>query len=151
MEPTTLIDILSRWAHVGAAIVLVGGSVFMRFMLMPAAAELPDDEHQALRQRIIQRWKQVVMIGIALLLLSGFWNYYRKGKTSEAELNGLYHGLMGTKILLAFGAFFLASALTGRSPALEKFRTDARKWLLVLIALTATVVAIAGFLKVYFA
>ena len=86
------------------------------------------------------------MIGIMLLLISGFYNYYRKITTSE--LDGLYNPMMGIKILLAFGAFFLASALTGRSPALEKFRTNAGKWLLVLIALTATVVAIAGFLKV---
>lgn len=150
MDPANLIiDVLSRWAHVGAAVVLIGGSVFMRFMLMPAATELPDDQHQALRQRIMQRWKRIVMIGIGLLLLSGLWNYHQKIQTGKPD--GLYHALMGTKILLAFGAFFLASALTGRSAGLEKFRTDARKWLLVLIALTATVVAIAGFLKVYYA
>lgn len=146
MEISTLIDVLFRWAHVGAAVVLIGGSVFMRFVLMPAAAELPDDEHQALRQRIMQRWKRVVMLGIMLLMVSGFFNYYRKMTTSELE--GLYNPLMGIKILLAFGAFFLASALTGRSPALEKIRANAPKWLLVLIAITATVAAIAGFLKV---
>lgn len=141
-----LVEVLFRWMHVGTAIVLIGGSVFMRFVLMPAAVELPDDEHQSLRQRIMQRWKKIVMIGILLLLVSGFFNYVRKIQTSD--LTPLYNALMGTKILLAFGAFFLASALTGRSPALEKFRTDSKKWLLVLIALTAAVVAIAGFLKV---
>lgn len=147
MDPLTLVDILSRWAHVGAAVVLIGGSVFMRFVLMPAAAELPDDLHQALRARVIQRWKRIVMIGIALLLLSGFYNYIKIAIPAHKG-DGLYHGLLGTKILLAFFAFFLASALTGRSPALERFRTDAKKWLLVLIALTAAVVAIAGYLKV---
>ena len=141
-----LIDVLFRWMHVGTAIVLIGGSVFMRFVLMPATVELPDSEQQALRQRIMQRWKKIVMIGILLLVVSGFFNYVRKIQTSE--LTPLYNALMGMKILLAFGAFFLASALTGRSPALEKFRTDSKKWLLVLIALTAAVVAIAGFLKV---
>jgi uncharacterized membrane protein len=147
MEPATLIDVLFRWTHVGTAIVLIGGSVFMRFVLMPAAVELPDSEHQALRQRIMQRWKKIVMIGILLLLVSGFFNYIVVAMPAHKG-DILYHALMGTKILLAFGAFFLASALTGRSPALEKFRTDSKKWLLVLIALTAAVVAIAGFLKV---
>ena len=146
MEISTLVDVLFRWAHVGAAVVLIGGSVFMRFVLMPSAAELPDDQHQALRQRVMQRWKRIVMLGIMLLLISGFFNYYRKIKTSDLE--PLYNAMMGIKILLAFGAFFLASALTGRSPALEKIRANAPKWLLILIMITATVVAIAGFLKV---
>ena len=77
MDSAELIDVLSRWIHMGAAVVLIGGSVFMRFVLMPAAAELPDDEHQALRGRVMQRWKRIVMIGIMLLLISGFYNYIK--------------------------------------------------------------------------
>ena len=37
-----MISLLSRWAHIGTAIVLVGGTVFMRFVLAPAAAQLSD-------------------------------------------------------------------------------------------------------------
>ena len=42
METGLIIAIISRWMHIGSAIVVVGGSVFMRFVLMPAAAELPE-------------------------------------------------------------------------------------------------------------
>ena len=40
-----VLDLLSRWTHVGAAIVLMGGAIFTRFVLMPAAAELPEEQH----------------------------------------------------------------------------------------------------------
>ena len=139
--------VLMRWVHVGTSIVVLGGSVFMRFVLMPAAASLPEAEHEALRGRIMGRWKKFVMIGIALFLLSGLYNYLIVA-IPRHKGDGLYHGLMGTKILLAFAVFFFASALTGRSKGLEGIRRNSRKWLAVTILLAAIVAAIGGFLKV---
>ncbi len=147
MDSELLVNVLSRWIHIGFAIVLLGGSVFMRYILMPAAEQLPDAEHEALRARILTRWKRVVMLGITLLLISGFYNYLVVG-TPQHKGVPLYHPVMGVKILLAFGVFFLASALTGRSPALEPLRRDRKRWLGVLILLAAIVVALAGYLKV---
>lgn len=141
------VDVLSRWVHLGTAIVVLGGSVFLRFVLMPAATELPDAEHEALRQRIMQRWRKLVATGIALFLLSGFYNYL-KVAMPDHKGDGLYHALMGIKIILAFVVFFLASALTGRSAAFDGIRRDARKWLAVTILLSTIVVLIAGYLKV---
>ena len=144
MDTTQIIELLSRWVHVGAAIVLLGGSVFMRFVLMPAAKSLPEGEHDQLRQRILARWKRIVMIGIGLLLLTGFYNYIGV----DRERLPRYHMLMGIKILLALGVFFLASALTGRSAGLAAIRQNSGRWLTVLIVLAAATVAIAGYLKV---
>jgi len=138
------VDLISRWIHMGGAIVLLGGSTFIRFVLMPSAAEsLTDADHQKLRERVMGRWKRIVMLGILLLLITGGYNYYeREGKTSQ------YHMLMGIKMLLALGVFFLASALTGRSAGFASIRQDAKKWITVLIIMATAVVAIAGFLKV---
>ena len=147
MEDLRALDILSRWVHIGTAIVVLGGSVFMRFILMPAAAELPDAEHEALRERVMARWKRFVMIGIGLFLVSGFYNYLVVALPNHKG-DKLYHPLIGTKILLALGVFFLASALTGRAAAFEGIRKNSKKWLLVMIALAAAVVAISGVLKI---
>ncbi len=141
------VDILSRWIHVGTAIVLLGGSVFTRFVLMPVAATLPDDAHTQLREGIAARWRKFVGIGIGLLLLSGLYNYVVVSVPKHRG-DGLYHGLMGAKMLLSLGVFFLASALTGRAAAFESLRNNSRRWLGVLIVMTALVVAIAGFLKI---
>ena len=141
-----VLDVISRIAHVGTAIVVLGGSIFMRFMVMPSAAELPDEEHQKFRDRLIGRWKRVVHLGIAVFILSGFYNYMRAIPTHKGVK--LYHPLIGVKILLAFAVFFLASALVGRSAAFEPMRKNARKWLTVIIALAAIIVAISGFAKI---
>ncbi|MCA9076346.1 MAG: hypothetical protein KDA93_15060 [Planctomycetaceae bacterium] len=147
MDGMTLIDVFSRWAHIGAAIVLIGGSVFTRFVLMPAATGLQESEHDALRERIMGRWRKFVMGGILVLLVSGFYNYIMVAIPAHKG-DGLYHGLMGTKILLGIGAFFLASVLAGRSPRFEGLREQSAKWLGILILISAIVVAIGGFLKV---
>jgi len=142
-----MLNVLFRWIHVGTAIAVLGGSVFLRYVLMPAAEQLPEAEHDALRQRVIGRWKRFVMIGIALFLVSGFYNYLVVALPKHKG-NGLYHALMGTKIILAFVVFFLASALVGRAAAFEGFRRNRAKWLTITILLSAIVVAIAGVLKV---
>lgn len=145
MDAMLSVDVLSRWVHVGTAIVIVGGSVFMRFVLMPAADQLPEAEHNALRERVLGTWRKYVGIGIGLFLLSGFYNYFR---AIQAGKEGLYHGLIGTKIIVALVVFFLASALVGRSPALEPLRQQRKKWLAITILLAAIVVALAGVAKV---
>lgn len=146
MDSLLPIDVLSRWFHIGTVIVLIGGSVFMRFVLMPAADTLPDEPHQTLREGVVGRWRKMVGIGIGLILLSGFYNYYRGAKAHSGQ--SLYHMLLGIKILLAFAVFFLGSALVGRSAKLEPIRQNRQKWLGVLILLAAVIVAISGYVKV---
>ncbi len=140
------LSVLSRIAHVATAIVLVGGTVFMRFVLMPAAKELPEAEHDQLRQRLMSRWKRVVHGGIALLLLSGLFNYMQQIPKHKGD--GLYHALLGTKMLLALVVFFIASALVGRSAAFEKMRQNRATWMGLIVLLSALIVGISGFVKV---
>ena len=142
-----VLDIVSRVVHVATAIVVLGGSVFMRFVLMPAATQLPGEEHQALRGRIMGTWRTVVRIGIVLFLASGFYNYLVVSLPKHRG-DTLYNSLMGIKILLAFGIFFLASALTGKAAVFEHIRQNAKLWLGITILLGVLVVVIASYLKV---
>ena len=141
-----VIDIISRIVHVGTAITLVGGSVFTAFVLMPSAKELSDQSHKQLAASIKSRWKRFVHPGIVLFLISGLYNYYRA--IPEHKGDGLYHAMMGTKILLALVVFFIAAALVGRSEKLEPIRQQKAKWIKVLVLLAAIIVAISGFVKV---
>jgi uncharacterized membrane protein len=142
-----IVDLLARWAHVGAAIVLLGGAVFTRFVLLGAAAELPQDQHDALKARIRATWTRFVSVGILLLLLSGFYNFITKS-IPQHKGDGLYHALMGTKILISFAVFFLASVLAGRSPRFEAWRQRPAKWLTILILLASVTAGIGSTLKV---
>lgn len=140
------VDTLSRIVHVGTAITLVGGSVFMWLVLMPSAKELPDESHDQLAVAVKSRWKRFVHFGILLFLISGFYNYARAVPNHKGD--GLYHALVGTKMILAFTVFFLAAALVGRSEKLEGIRANKGKWLRIVVLLAATIVCISGFVKV---
>jgi uncharacterized membrane protein len=143
----TAVAVLSRWIHVGTAIVVLGGSVFLRFVLQPAAEKLPDEAHQALRANVLRTWKFFVHIGIVLFLVSGFYNYLVVAMPLHRR-DYLYHALLGIKILLAVVVFLLAEALVGRSPAFEKIRQQRKLWLGIVILLAAIIVAISGYVKV---
>ena len=146
MEFELFFNVISRWAHIGTVIVLIGGSAFMRLALMPAAAELPDDQHQALKEKVFSRWRKIVGMGIGLILISGLYNYVKAIPLHDGQ--PLYHALIGTKIILAFVVFFLASALTGRSEKFEPMRQNSKKWLGILLLLAAIIIGISGFAKV---
>ena len=139
-------DTISRVIHIGTVIILAGGSFFMWRVLLPSAAELADAEHEKLREAVVGRWKKFVHAGIALILISGFYNYARLRHLHAGD--GLYHALVGTKMILAFIAFFLGSALVGKSKAFEPLRQNRNRTLGILVALLAVIVAISGFVKV---
>lgn len=146
MDMQLVIDSVSRFGHVGTAIVLAGGSAFALYVLLPAAAQLEDSQHQLLRGAVNQRWKKFVHAGILLLLITGFYNYFQQMPKHKGD--GLYHGLIGTKMILAFVIFFIASALVGRSAAFEGMRQNRKKWLSIIVLLAAIIVGISGFVKV---
>lgn len=148
MDSTEIVNVLSRWLHIGTAIVVVGGTAFLRFVLLPSAQQLPQAEHDQLRQLVMRRWRKIVMAGIGLFLLTGFYNYLVVGAGVKHRNPGLYHSLMGLKILFAFGIFFLASALVGRAARFDAIRRGSKKWLLLLLAMAFFVVLISSFLKV---
>jgi uncharacterized membrane protein len=137
----------SRVLHVLGAIVLFGGAVFIRCLLIPAAKNLPENERTLLHDQVARYWRQVVGIASGVLILSGLYNYVIVARPQH-QGDSLYHALMGTKILLAAVVFFLASVLPGRARVFEFFRRRNAFWLTFNILLATCIVAIAGFLKV---
>jgi hypothetical protein len=149
MDSELILYSVSRILHVATAIVVVGGTFFVRFVLFPAAAQnLTEDVHARLRSAVMAKWKRMVHVGIGLFLLTGGLNYYRVFAKGTHPKDPLYHALLGTKIILALVIFFLASVLVGRSPAFEGLRRSAPRWLLVNLLLAAVIIAISGFLRV---
>ncbi len=149
MNSELLLYSLTRILHVGTAVVVVGGTFFIRFLLFPAATRnLTEDVHARLRSAVIGTWKKVVHAGMGLFILTGGINYYRVIAEGKHKGDGLYHALLGTKILLALVIFFVASALVGRAAAFDGMRRKAPQWLLVNLLLAAIIIALSGFLNV---
>src|SRR3954464_2838898 len=125
MDGELALNTLSRWLHVGTAIVLLGGSVFLRFVALPAAERLTSEASETLRERVRATWKLFVHAGVALLLVSGLYNYLAV-LAPKHQGDGLYHALMGIKILVALAVFFLVEVLVGRAAAFEKLRQNSK-------------------------
>lgn len=138
-----ILPLISRWAHIGTAILLVGGTAFFRLAVIPAL----EGEHGDLLAKIRGNWKKFVHIGVLVFLVSGLYNYIAVG-IPQHKGDGLYHALIGTKMLLAMYVFFLASVLVGSKPGSQKYRNDARKWTGVMLLVAMVIVGISGFAKV---
>ena len=141
-----ILSVISRWAHVGTAILLVGGTFFIRYVLHPALDSSTPEQNTALMDRVRNRWKRFVHGGIALFFASGLFNYMKAIPSHKGD--AAYHALVGTKMILALGIFFLASALVGRSKGTQKFRDQAPKWTAIVVLLSFVIVAISGLVKV---
>jgi hypothetical protein len=145
MNTEFIVELVFRWMHIFAAIAAVGGMIFQRVALVPAVAELPDDVRHRLHAAMRARWARVVHGSILFLLVSGLVNVVRI--IQNYELVPYYHALFGIKFLLAFGIFFIASMLTGKSESAQRFQRNGRYWLTVNLLLAVLVVGLSGVLK----
>src|SRR5262249_46007580 len=100
----------------------------------------------AIRKGVADRWRPVLSASIGLLLLSGLANFVLFQRPAHAGQT-LYLTLFGLKVLAALGVFFLASALMGRSEALQPLRDNGAFWTKVNAGLVLLVVLISGLLR----
>jgi uncharacterized membrane protein len=147
------VELISRWLHILAAITAVGGTIFIRYALLPTLATLPDEQRRALHESLRARWSKAVMVSILFLLASGLYNFFvingrlKSGNEAMQDMRSTYHVLFGVKFLLGLGIFFIASALVGRSAAFEKVRANAKLWATVNVSLAIVLVCLSGFMR----
>lgn len=140
----------ARWLHILSATLAVGVPIYVRFVLMPAAAATLDEEHHTrLREALTRRWRMIVHILIVVFLATGFYNYLvvARWKEMSSELKMRYHMLMGIKILIALVMFTISSGLAGRSSLFAPMRQNAKFWLVVLVLLGLGIIGISGVLR----
>ena len=146
MENQEWIALVSRWLHIFSAIALVGGTIFIRFALVPSLdASCRDGTDDPVAATVYRRWARIVMGAIAWLLITGIYN--AAIMAVRYDLGPLYNALLGIKMLLAVVIFALASLLAGRSAVARRLRTHERTWLNLNLLLMVVLVGIAGYLK----
>lgn len=144
-----LLAIILRILHIGSAIIAAGAIFFQFLALHPALLTLPETERAALRAQMLPRWRPVVFVCILLLLATGLLNFvlYKVPEYRGTPHAGLYHGLLGVKILAALAVFHAAAVLVMPTSTGERYRARAGFWLTYLVVLLALIVVIGALLS----
>lgn len=141
--------VIIRALHVAAAAAAIGAAAFQLFALLPALKTLEPAQRLALREQIVDRWRPLVFSVIGVLLLTGLLTYvlYRIPEWHGKPGAGLYHGLLGAKILLALAVFHFATVLALPGERGAKWRANAGRWLRVMLVLMGLIVVIGAVLR----
>jgi uncharacterized membrane protein len=103
-----ILTVIPRWVHIASMAMLVGGILYARLVMIPAARSLSPDAQTALGESAAAHFRPVVFAAIVGLVLSGFLNYVSKPGHSIR-----YQGLFGLKLLLALHVFSVALQAAG--------------------------------------
>lgn len=139
------VNLLSRVLHTVSAAALLGGLLYLKFVVAPLVTSA-DNADEALYRGQRAAWSRLVMYATAFLLFSGFYNLYNIIVSSE-DLPGAYHMLFGIKFLLAMFVFFVAAGTAGSSPVAERMRANINKWLNMALAAAIAIFLIAAVMR----
>jgi hypothetical protein len=141
------IIMVSRWLHIAAVVLAIGGAAYVRFALLPGMREALDESAQEkLRSALRRRWARLVHASIAVLLITGSFNFVMLAMPPAVHPIP-YHPIFGLKFLAALAIFAMASVLVGRSPNFEALRRQSAKWLNLILMLAVVIILLSGFLN----
>lgn len=148
-DPLFPLLLILRYMHILGAIMLMGGTIFMRFALAPVVGGLDAATKSSLHEQVRSRWSKFVMLASGLLLVSGIINLALAARYQYEPVLGVlnYNMVVGIKFLLALPIFFFAAMLAGRSGAAKRFQANAGTWMSVNLVLALVMVLIGGTLK----
>src|SRR4030095_15776991 len=148
-DPLFPVLLILRYMHILGAIMLMGGTIFMRFALAPVVTGLDSNTKTNLHEQIRSRWSKFVMLASGLLLVSGIANLGLASQYKFEPVLGVlnYNMVVGIKFVLAIPIFLFASFLAGRSATAKRFQANAVMWMNVNLALALAMVLIGGTLK----
>jgi len=147
MQDLWIFNVAFRWIHLTAAVVLVGGVLYARYIQWPAAdSTLTPPQQQDQQIQINNRWRVAVAVASAFLVASGF---YQVMAIALPKAGGLpaYQFLLGGKIVIALVLFFLVGVTAGRSSALAAMRQRVHLWLSLAGGLGLLILLISAVLR----
>ncbi|MGA2144840.1 MAG: hypothetical protein ABSH49_07750 [Bryobacteraceae bacterium] len=102
-------SVFMRWLHLASFAALIGGMSYASAVLAPAAARLDVEAGTALAERVAARFRWIVLVAVAGLLLSGVYNIL-----ANAGHSTRYKVVLAIKLLLV--AHIFAAALAACRP-----------------------------------
>jgi uncharacterized membrane protein len=127
-------NIIVTTVHVISAIIAVGGVAFFRFVALPYAEGLPDEERQRCMQVLRAKFVPFLHGSFLMLFLTGIHHITRLIRTG---MN--IPGILVLKIALALIIIFIGVALTWRT-GFEGMKANRKTYLTINLALAVIVV-----------
>jgi uncharacterized membrane protein len=130
-------NIIVTTVHVISAILAVGGVAFFRFVALPYAESLPEDQKPDCMQALRTKFVPILHGSFAILILTGIHHITRLIRTGVG-----IPGMLTVKIVLALIIIFIGVALTMKT-GFEGMK-EKRKTFLTLNLILAVVVVFLG-------
>lgn len=136
---------LIHWLHLSSVIAVLGGAIYVRFVVTPSASKLPGVAQEEFERQVRKRAIPVIHGGLLVLLISGFANIARV--MGEGGRPPIYTWLLLVKIVLGVVVIALAGLLTVRAEGMESLNRHRGLWMLFNIVLGLIVVAISAYIR----
>jgi len=133
-----------QWVHLMGAVLGVGGLAYVLLILLPALSALSPQERAVVCTTLTRRFGWLSCGAVLFLLLSGLYNvreYYWEVAWGRSW------ALLTVKIILSFALFGIVLSLTLPLKFLDRVRARRHRWLIVALALGATVILISAYLR----
>jgi uncharacterized membrane protein len=92
------LDILSRFLHILFAAWAVGSLIYTYYVLNPAVQAMAEVQRNGLLTRMSERLRPLALATVALVLITGLYNFYR---ILQGGVAPGYHMAFGIKFVLA--------------------------------------------------
>lgn len=134
---------LMQWLHLAAVVVAVGGTAFIRLILLRSFIAIDMQARQRVMAGVARYFYPTLWWAILAILVSGLFNLHEALQGADA----LYVALLVVKILLGLILFSIAFAVTLPWPTLAEFQRRRPRWLAVNLALAAVILFLSAVLR----
>jgi predicted exporter len=106
MTADLFLHLLSRFIHIGSVILLLGGVVYARQVLVPVLNTLPEDLRMQAAAGTQLRYRTTLYVLLVLIVISGLYNFFSYPGPKHGQTYQIWFGI---KMLLV--AHILSSAI----------------------------------------
>lgn len=103
--PGAVMSVLMRGLHIISAVTLLGGAIYARYVMAPAAAALPEAERQKFAATVQLKMRPLVLVPVFTIVISGLYNLV--GKSNIPPNYFLWFGLKMLLVLHVIAVSFL--------------------------------------------
>jgi len=97
---TEALNVFMRWLHLTSMVVLIGGVLYARFVIVPALTSLPGQDQDTLGAAMAARYRSLLYLAMLLLTGTGIYNMIM-----NLGRGPVYQALLGVKLLLVLHVF----------------------------------------------